>query len=119
MLKELGEHPDDGGKMQVLSGRYGPYVKHGDVNATLPRGKDPAALSVDEAVELIAERAAKGPSKKKKPVRKAAGEGQAGGERLQSGQGRGRQARQGSSRQEAGDGRRRDRKRSKTLRRAR
>ena len=61
VLKELGEHPSDGGKVQVLSGRYGPYVKHGDVNATLPRGKDPAALTMDEAVQLIAERIAKGP----------------------------------------------------------
>ena len=51
--------------MQVLSGRYGPYVKHGDVNATLPRDKEPAALTMDEAVLLIAERAAKGPSKPK------------------------------------------------------
>ena len=71
VLKDLGEHPDGGGKIEVLSGRYGPYVKHGDVNATLPNGKDPAAISVAEAVELIAARAAKGPSKKKKPVRKA------------------------------------------------
>ena len=65
VLKELGEHPSEGGKVQVLSGRYGPYVKHGDVNATLPRGKEPAALTMDEAVQLIAERAAKGPSKPK------------------------------------------------------
>jgi DNA topoisomerase-1 len=65
VLKELGEHPSEGGKVQVLSGRYGPYVKHGDVNATLPRGKEPAALTMDEAVLLIAERAAKGPSKPK------------------------------------------------------
>ncbi len=65
VLKELGEHPSGGGKVQVLSGRYGPYVKHGDVNATLPRSKDPANLTMDEAVELIAERAAKGPSKPK------------------------------------------------------
>jgi DNA topoisomerase-1 len=65
VLKELGEHPSEGGKIQILSGRYGPYVKHGDVNATLPRGKQPEALTVDEAVQLIAERAAKGPSKAK------------------------------------------------------
>ena len=65
VLKELGEHPSEGGKVQVLSGRYGPYVKHGEVNATLPRAKDPARLSLDEAVELIAERLAKGPSKAK------------------------------------------------------
>jgi len=66
VLKELGEHPELGGKVQVLSGRYGPYVKHGDVNATLPRAKEPAALTMDEAVQLIAERAAKGPSKSKR-----------------------------------------------------
>ncbi len=72
VLKELGEHPDGGGKIEVLSGKYGPYVKHGDVNATIPNGKDPATLTVAEAVDLIAARAAKGPSKKKKPVRKAA-----------------------------------------------
>ncbi|HVG80681.1 MAG TPA: topoisomerase C-terminal repeat-containing protein, partial [Methylomirabilota bacterium] len=65
VLKELGEHPEQGGKVQVLSGRYGPYVKHGDVNATLPRNKEPAALTMEEAVQLIAERAAKGPSKPK------------------------------------------------------
>jgi DNA topoisomerase-1 len=65
VLKELGDHPSEGGKVQILSGRYGPYVKHGDVNATLPRGKEPTALTMDEAVVLIAERVAKGPSKKK------------------------------------------------------
>jgi DNA topoisomerase-1 len=63
VLKDLGEHPEQGGKVQVLAGRYGPYVKHGDVNATLPRGREPAAISLEEAVELIAERIAKGPSK--------------------------------------------------------
>jgi DNA topoisomerase-1 len=72
VLKELGEHPTEGGKMQLLSGRYGPYVKHGDVNATLPRGKDPAALSVEEAVRLIAERMAKGPSKPRRGGARAA-----------------------------------------------
>jgi DNA topoisomerase-1 len=76
VLKELGEHPGDGGKVQVLSGRYGPYVKHGDVNATLPRSKDPAALTMDEAVQLIAERIAKGPAKPK--GRRAAKKAQSG-----------------------------------------
>ncbi|MBO0742017.1 MAG: type I DNA topoisomerase, partial [Hyphomicrobiaceae bacterium] len=65
VLKDLGEHPGEGGKVQVLAGRYGPYVRHGEVNATLPRGKEPAALTMDEAVQLIAERIAKGPSKPK------------------------------------------------------
>jgi DNA topoisomerase-1 len=72
VVKELGVHPSEGGKVQVLSGRYGPYVKHGDVNATLPRGKEPAELTMDEAVLLIAERAAKGPTKKKGRGGKAA-----------------------------------------------
>jgi len=67
VLKELGEHPD-GGPIQVLSGRYGPYVKHASVNATIPNGKDPATITVEEAVELIAARAAKG---SKKPAKKA------------------------------------------------
>ena len=77
MLKELGEHPERGGKVQVLSGRYGPYVKHGEVNATLPKGKEPAALTMDEAVALLAERAAKGggtkPARRRRRA-KAAGE---------------------------------------------
>jgi len=65
VLKDLGEHPEQGGAVQVLSGRYGPYVKHGNINATLPKGKEPAALTMNEAVQLIAERIAKGPSKSK------------------------------------------------------
>ena len=69
VLKDLGEHPE-GGKIEVLSGRYGPYVKHGKINATIPNGKDPAAISMAEAIELIAARAAKGG---KKPAKKAAG----------------------------------------------
>lgn len=68
VLKELGEHPD-GGPIQVLSGRYGPYVKHASINATIPNGKDPAAITVEEAIELIAARAAKAA---KKPAKKAA-----------------------------------------------
>jgi len=54
--------------VQILSGRYGPYVKHGKINATLPKDRNPEEVTLTEAVELIAVRAAKGPAKK--PVRK-------------------------------------------------
>jgi DNA topoisomerase I len=73
-LKDLGEHPD-GGAMTVRDGRFGPYVNWGKVNATLPKGKDPQTVSVEEALVLIAERAAKdggGKAKAKKAPAKAA-----------------------------------------------
>jgi DNA topoisomerase-1 len=73
VIKELGEHPELGGKVQVLTGRYGPYVKHGKVNATIPKDREPEQVTMDEAVALIAARSAKGPAKKKpvkKPTRK-------------------------------------------------
>jgi DNA topoisomerase-1 len=72
VLKALGEHPSEGGPVQVLEGRYGPYVTHNKVNATVPRGKDPASLTLDEAVALIAERVANGGGKKMKKAPKAA-----------------------------------------------
>jgi DNA topoisomerase-1 len=62
-LSELGEHPD-GGKVTVRDGRYGPYVNWGKVNATLPKGKDPSSVTLPEALELIAAKAAKGGGKK-------------------------------------------------------
>jgi len=56
-----------------MSGRYGPYVKFGKVNATLPKDSDPQLLTVDEAIALIAARAGKSPAKKKKaPAKKVA-----------------------------------------------
>ena len=67
-LKALGDHPD-GGAVNVMSGRYGPYVKWEKVNATLPKEKDPQAITLEEALELIEAKAAKGG---KKPARKAA-----------------------------------------------
>ena len=72
VIKELGDHPELGGKVQVLSGRYGPYVKHGKVNATLPKDRDPEQVTLQEAVGLIAAKSAKGPTKKtpRKSVRK-------------------------------------------------
>ncbi|MEP4103342.1 MAG: type I DNA topoisomerase [Nitratireductor sp.] len=59
VLKDLGEHPDGGGKVTVRDGRYGPYANFGKVNATLPKGKDPAGVTLEEAVALIAEKAGK------------------------------------------------------------
>jgi len=67
-LKELGEHPQ-GGAITVRDGKYGPYVNWGKVNATLPKAKDPQTVTVEEALALIAERAAKDgtkPAKTKK-----------------------------------------------------
>ena len=69
VLKELPEHPA-GGKIQVLDGKYGPYVSWNKVNATVPKGTDPTSLTLDEAVRLLAEREAKGGGKK--PAKKAA-----------------------------------------------
>jgi DNA topoisomerase-1 len=70
-LKELGDHPD-GGKITVRDGKYGPYVNWDKVNATLPKGKDPQTVTMEEAIALITERAAKAPSTKKPPARKKA-----------------------------------------------
>jgi DNA topoisomerase-1 len=70
-LKDLGAHPADGAPVRVLSGRYGPYIKHGATNANVPRGTDPAAVTMEQAVALLAERAAKGGGGKRKPARAA------------------------------------------------
>ncbi|MEO5322715.1 type I DNA topoisomerase [Mesorhizobium sp. CC13] len=64
-LKDLGAHPGGGGNVTVRDGRYGPYVNFGKVNATLPKGKDPASVTLEEALVLIAEREAKGGGAKK------------------------------------------------------
>jgi len=69
VLKDLGEHPG-GGKVQVLDGKYGPYVSWNKVNATVPKGSKPETLTMDDAVRLLQERMAKGG--KKPPTKKAA-----------------------------------------------
>ncbi len=69
--KSLGEHPN-GGEITVLSGRFGPYVKLGAINASLPDGMEPGEVTLDEAIELINARKARGPAKRKKAVKKKA-----------------------------------------------
>jgi DNA topoisomerase-1 len=59
-LREVGKHPKDGAAINLYDGKYGLYVKHGEVNATVPKGTAPEAVTVEQAVALLAERAAAG-----------------------------------------------------------
>ena len=76
-LRVLGQHPD-GGEIAVFEGRYGPYIKWEKINATLPKDITPADVALEQALQLIAEKAAKGGKKptkaaaaKKAPAKKA------------------------------------------------
>lgn len=68
--KEIGKHPDDNKPVTLHSGKFGNYVKHGKVNATIPKDMKPEDVTLAKAVELIAERAAKAPTKAKRAPRK-------------------------------------------------
>ncbi|WP_284735771.1 type I DNA topoisomerase [Dongia deserti] len=71
--KPIGNHPEDNQPVTLHDGRYGPYVKWGKINATIPKGIAPESLTLDQAVGLIAERAAKsGGGRVKKATKKAA-----------------------------------------------
>ncbi|MCA8887875.1 MAG: type I DNA topoisomerase, partial [Parvularculaceae bacterium] len=74
-LKELGAHPETGDPVNVMDGRYGPYVKHNKTNATLPKDIKPDAVTMEQALALLAEREKKAPKKKaakKKAAQKTA-----------------------------------------------
>ncbi|MDE0077312.1 MAG: helix-hairpin-helix domain-containing protein, partial [Caldilineaceae bacterium] len=62
VLKELGAHPKDGEPVRVLDGRYGPYVNHGGTNANIPKETDPQSVSLEQAVQMLAERESRGKS---------------------------------------------------------
>ena len=63
-LRDLGKHPDSGDELLILSGRYGPYVTDGSINATLPKGTEPEDVDLDLAVDLLAKKAARKGGKK-------------------------------------------------------
>ncbi len=56
VLKELGPHPESRGELRILAGRFGPYLTDGKLNASLRKGDDPDAMTLEEAVALLAER---------------------------------------------------------------
>ncbi|MDQ1430954.1 MAG: topoisomerase, partial [Actinomycetota bacterium] len=71
-LAELGAHPESGAPVRVLDGRFGPYITDGTVNASVPRGTDPDSVTLEQAVELLRERAARAPATKRPATRAAA-----------------------------------------------
>jgi DNA topoisomerase I len=62
--RSLGDHPDKGGPIMVKSGRYGPYVSHAGINATLASDMSPETVSLEQAVGLLQARAARGTANK-------------------------------------------------------
>jgi DNA topoisomerase I len=69
--RSLGDHPADGKPVTVGNGRYGPYVRHGKLFASIPRDKDPGAVTLEEAVQLLEAQAAKAKDGGKAPRAKA------------------------------------------------
>ena len=70
-LRVLGAHPKDGKPVEIFAGRYGPYVKHGDVNATVRERDRVDTLTLDEALALIAEKAGASAPARAKPAARA------------------------------------------------
>jgi len=72
-IKDLGESPETKEMVELYEGKYGPYVKMGKVNATLPRNMDAKAVTLEEALVIIAKKAASSPAPKgkKAPAKKA------------------------------------------------
>ena len=71
-LKDLGAHPETGEPIHVMAGRFGPYVKSGKINATLPKGVAPEDLTLEDALPLLAAKAGAAPKKKAPAAKKAA-----------------------------------------------
>ena len=58
-IADLGAHPSGEGRVEIYAGRYGPYVQHAKIRATIPKSIEPESLSMDEALGMLAEKAAK------------------------------------------------------------
>lgn len=71
-IKTLGNHPKEDGEVAVYNGRYGPYVMHNKVRATLPKSVEPESITMEHALELLAEKAAKAKPAKKTTKKAAA-----------------------------------------------
>ena len=72
-LRDLGEHPEDGNPVRIMTGRYGPYIKHNKLNASIPKQFDPQAITLEEALELLEKKAQKKKSKTAKKGKKKTG----------------------------------------------
>ena len=70
ILREVGKHPETEAAINLMDGRFGPYVTDGEINASIPRADNPDDVTLERALELLRERAARGPAKKSR--RKAA-----------------------------------------------
>jgi DNA topoisomerase I len=70
-IADLGAHPSGEGRIEVFDGRYGPYVQHKKIRATLPKSVAPEELTFEEAIGLLAEKEAKGTPSKTKVTKKA------------------------------------------------
>ncbi|MDG5766928.1 type I DNA topoisomerase [Balneolales bacterium ANBcel1] len=53
VIKDMGEHPEHGEKIQIMTGRYGPYIKYGKKNISIPKGKDPESMDMGAVLDLI------------------------------------------------------------------
>jgi len=69
VIKNLGEHPTTKEPVEILEGPYGLYVKHGKINATVPKEKKAEDLTMEEAVKLLADKEASAPAKTKRKIR--------------------------------------------------
>ena len=66
VIKDLGEHPEDKKNVRVMKGQYGPYIKYKSINATIPEEKDPAEITMEEALIMIEKRKEYDRNRKKK-----------------------------------------------------